>query len=222
VAEGGVLVRLQLGIPGDDPAVARHHQRVDLGSEGVLLGDRPVELADDLGQGRRVLAEPGLEREPPQLEVERSAPGVRVELGDRLRRVLGNRLDVHPTLGREHQDVGAVVSIDGEAEVDLLGDVERALAVDERHLEALDVHADDRLGGGPRLLRRLGELDAPRLAPAADGNLRFDRDRPDLPGCLGRLVRCPGHLSRRYGDAEGGEDLLGLVLEQLHSGPPPA
>jgi len=156
VAEGGVLVGLKLGVPGDDPAVARHHQRVDLGREGVLLRDCAIELPDHLGQGRRVLAQAGLERQPPQLEVERSPPGVRVEPGDRLRRILGDCLDVHPPLGGEHQDVGTVVAVDGEAEVDLLGDVERALAVDEGHLEALDVHADDGLSGGARLLRRLG------------------------------------------------------------------
>jgi len=217
VAEGGVLVGLKLGVPGDDPAVARHHQRVDLGREGVLLRDCAIELPDHLGQGRRVLAQAGLERQPPQLEVERSPPGVRVEPGDRLRRILGDCLDVHPPLGGEHQDVGTVVAVDGEAEVDLLGDVERALAVDEGHLEALDDHADDGLGGGARLLRRLGELDAAGLAAAADGDLRLDRDRPNLAGSVGRFIRCLGHLSRRYGDAEGGEDLLGLVFEQLHA-----
>src|SRR5713226_4674275 len=59
-------------------------------------------------------------------------------------------------LAREHQDVGAGVSIDREAEVDLPFDIEGGLAVHERDLEALDVHADDLLGGCTRLVWSLG------------------------------------------------------------------
>ena len=68
----------------------------------------------------------------------------------------------------------------------------------------------------------VGELDAARLAPATDLHLRLDDDR--VAGLLGLgdgLVDGLGHATRADGDAEAGEVLLALVLEQIHGRPSP-
>ena len=84
-----------------------------------------MELLDHCCQGTSELAQPSLENQTVQLEIERPTPWVGVKAGDRLRRLLGHLLDVHAALGREHQDVGPRVAVDGEAEIDLPFDLER-------------------------------------------------------------------------------------------------
>ena len=163
-----------------------------------------------------MLAETALEHELGELEVERAAPGIGIEAGDGLGRFLGHLLDVHAAASREHQDVGPGVAIDREAEVDLARDLERGLAVDQRHLEPLDVHADDPLGGGVSSLRRLHDRDAAGFAAAADRHLGLHSHRPQLAAGALSLFGGMGHPAGRDLDPQAGEDLLGLVLEQLH------
>ena len=211
-----VVVDLELGVARDDLAGLRHHEGVDLSGQRVVVRDGAVELRDDAGQGPRQVAQPRVVGELRELEVQGSAPRVRIEAGDRIRRLFGHLLDVHPALGGEHQDVGARVAVDCEAEVDLALDLQRGLAVDERHLEALDVHADDLLGGGARLVGGAGELDAPGLAATAHRHLRLDRDGAQPGERRGGGVGVARDHARRDRDAERGQDLFGLVLEELH------
>ena len=82
---------------------------------------------------------------------------------------------------------------------------------------AADVEPEDL--PGPRLGLRgtVGELDAAGLAAAAGQHLRLDDDRP--AELLGRGPRLPGRrreAALRDGDAEAREELLALVLVEIH------
>ena len=63
----------------------------------------------------------------------------------------------------------------------------------------------------------VGELDAAGLASPADLHLRLDDDRvAGLVGLGHGLVDRVGDTARRHRDAEAGEVLLALVLEEIH------
>ena len=82
--------------------------------------------------------------------------------------------------------------------------------------EALDLHAEDRLGVLVGLVGSLGELDAAGLAAAAGLDLRLDDDDAELLGSGLRLVGGGGDDSLGDGDVVLGEQLLRLVLHQIH------
>ncbi len=214
----GVIVDLELGVAGNDFARLRHHEWVDLGGQRVVIGDRPVKLLDQGADRPGQLAEAGVVDELRQLEIERPSPRVRIKPRDRPRRLLRDLLDVHAAPRGQHQDVGPRVAVHREAEVDLALDVQRGLAVDEGHLEPLDVHADDLLRRLPGLVRRLRKPDPAGLAPTPDRHLGLHRDRAELGNRGGRLVGGAGDQAGRDGDAKRGENFLGLVLEKLHEG----
>ena len=61
---------------------------------------------------------------------------------------------------------------------------------------AADVHAEDRVRGGARLLGGARQLDAAGLAAPAGVDLRLDRDQPaEALGNPRRLVRRRRHLT---------------------------
>ena len=67
-----------------------------------------------------------------------------------------------------------------------------------------------RLGG-------VGELDAARLATTADKHLRLDDDGPaEFLRRLARFRRRGRQPPLRHGDADAGEELLSLVLVEIH------
>ena len=64
----------------------------------------------------------------------------------------------------------------------------------------------------------IGQLDATSLASATDAHLGLDDHRiPNLLGLCHRFVHRVGFATRRDRDAELGEVLLALILEQIHS-----
>ena len=149
-----------------------------------------------------------------------------IDAGDRVDRHLGQRvgtldrelLDLHAALVGRHREEGAVGAVEQVGDVVLLLDV--GAGVDEHavHGVALDVHAEDLLGVGLRVVRRLGDLDAAGLAAAADLDLRLDDgDAADLLGDRLGLVRRRRDLAEAHRHAVVLEQLLGLVLEQIHA-----
>ncbi len=77
--------------------------------------------------------------------------------------------------------------------------------------EAADVHAEDRLGVGARLVDVRGDLDPARLAALADPDLGLDDARiADLLGGGDRVVDGRGVLAHGGGHAVLGEELLCL------------
>src|SRR5207302_4151792 len=152
------------------------------------------------------------------LERERAGPGIVMQLGDRLRMVLGHFLDLHPALGAEDEDRLSRIPVQGQSQVELARDLLRRLAPDLSDGVALDRHAKNLARHALGVHRRPGQLDAARLAAAPDRDLRLDRDRPEGARGQSRLVGGAGQAAVRYRDAGGLETLLDLVLEEFHNG----
>ncbi len=85
------------------------------------------------------------------------------------------------------------------------------------HDVAVDVQAENRLGVLRSLVGRVGELDATGFPTAAGQHLGLDDDlSADLLGRGARLVRGLRDPSLGDGDAEPLEELLALVLVEVH------
>jgi hypothetical protein len=146
-----------------------------------------------------------------------------VALDQRLGVLGGDGLDVHAALGGDHRQQLLLAAVEDHRGVVLGGDVRAALDPDLIDAEgpltmrADDVHAEDRVGVGARLLGVLGDLDPAGLAAAADQHLGLDRAGVADPLRRGdRVVDRRGDLAARHGDAVLGEKLLALILEEVH------
>ena len=126
-------------------------------------------------------------------------------------------LDVHAARGRQHAEVLFGAAIEGEAGVVLAFDVRGVLDPQPLDNVALDVEAEDVAGVGAELCFVVGQLHATGLAPSAHLDLCLDRDRvAGIGGHHHCLVDGVGHTSLGDGQAVAGEDLLALVLEEIH------
>jgi hypothetical protein len=86
---------------------------------------------------------------------------------------------------------------------------------------ALDVQAEDVLGTRPGVLGVVGELDAAGLAAATGLHLRLDDDGgADLAGDRLRLLGGLGDAAGEHGDTVRGQQVTGLVLEEIHEQAP--
>jgi hypothetical protein len=108
-------------------------------------------------------------------------------------------------------------AVEGEREVVLLRDVGRALDPERPHHVPADVEAEDLASARLGLVGAVRELDTTRLAAAAGQYLGLDDD-----GLAELLRRSPGLLRRlrhtplRHRDAVAPEELLALVLVEVH------
>jgi hypothetical protein len=154
---------------------------------------------------------------------------------DLLRRVVGDRLDVHAALGRgDHRD-SAGLTVDQQREVEFLRDVDAVGDVEALHLLArvagLDGDqglAEHLLGMGADFLGALGQADAAlgvgaeflELALAAAAGVDLRLDHPQRPGELagGRHRFLDAHRGMAGGDghAELREQFLGLIFVDVH------
>ena len=151
-----------------------------------------------------------VQRQQPPAHVDRLAD-------DLLRRLLGHLLDVHAARRADDGDGGLAGAVERDAEVVFLGDLDLGRDEDFLHRQPLDVHPQHLLRRFARQLRRVAELDAARLAASADVDLRLDDDgfaelARDGLGLLGGR----GDLARLDGDAVAPQDVLGLILVNLH------
>ena len=217
--EVGVVVEGDLAVERDDAAVAEARQRVDLDQRRVLLDEGLPELHQDVGDRvDQVLGELGRGRDLAGLGLVHAVHRVDGDAGQRVGALDRELLDLHAALVGRHRQEGAVRAVEQEGDVVLLLDVRAR--VDEHAVDrvALDVHAEDLLGGGPGVVGGLGHLDAAGLAAAADLHLGLDDGDPaDALGDRLRLVGRGGDLTERGGYAVGLEQVLRLVLEQIHS-----
>jgi hypothetical protein len=151
------------------------------------------------------------------VEVLEAQQRVDVQRGERLG--LGGRdlLDVHAALGGQHDQRGAGAAVEDDGGVELGGDVARRLDPHLVDLEALDVHAEDRVRVLARLVGVLGDLDAAGLAASSDEDLGLDdAGVPDLVGGRDHLGDGGRGASGRNGDVVAGEELLALIFEEVH------
>ena len=85
------------------------------------------------------------------------------------------------------------------------------------------LHAEDGLGRGIGVIERLGHLHAAAFAAAAGVDLCLDHDdrvarREELLGRVIGLFERGHHLALRHGNAVLTQDVLRLVLVNLHRG----
>jgi hypothetical protein len=143
--------------------------------------------------------------------------GIDPHLGDGVRVLRRDRLDLHTTLRREHAQVLLGGAVEGDGGVVLLADVGGDLDPHQVDRVALDVHAEDVAGVLPRFGRVVGQLDPARLAPPTDVHLCLDHHRvPDAIGDGDRVVDGLRVVAGRHRDAELGEELFALKLQQIH------
>ena len=133
--------------------------------------------------------------------------------------LLGDLLDLDAALRREHEERLLLATVERDREVVLLRDVGRLLDPELADDVAVDVEPEDvarfllRVGGV------VGELDAARLAASAGQHLSLDdhgaSERRRSGACFFRRHREPAVRDR---DAHAAEELLALVLVQIHGG----
>ena len=221
VPEAGVLVQGDLRVQQEHPAVADLGQRVDLDQRRVLGHEGLPELHRDVDDllghlGRELGGGDDLAR----LGLVHALVGVDGDLGDPLRVLLGDRLDLHAAGHAGDAEEGAVGPVQQVGEVVLLLDV-RGLG--QHHLVhgvALDVHAEDVGRAGLGLVGVRGQLDAAGLAPPAHLDLGLDDDpAAEALGDGAGLLRGLGDAAAQHGQAVPFEQIAPLILEQVHVSP---
>ena len=110
-------------------------------------------------------------------------------------------------------------AVEGDREVVLLLDVRGLLDPEPADDVAADVEPEDLVRPLLRLVRAVRELDPAGLAAAARQHLGLDHDlAAELLGGSAGLLGGLGETPIRHGDAEAAEELLALVLVEIHSG----
>jgi len=223
LAERGVVVQGHLAVDREDLAVLGERHRVDLDQRGVLVGEHGPEAFGQEGGTLRGLG--------------RDAPGrddllclVGIHAGQRRyrdpRHGLGggvrDLLDLHAALHRADGQERPVGPVEQERQVVLVRDVDRLGDQHRVHGVALDVHAEDLAGLGVGLVRAVRQLHAAGLPSSAGLHLRLHHhQRVALAGEFGGDVPCflggARDLARLHGHAVLGEQVLRLILKQVHS-----
>ena len=129
-------------------------------------------------------------------------------------------LDIHPTLGGDHEGDGLGRPVDQATYIRLCVDLLGGRDQDLLDLEALDVHSQDRLRVGPGFPGRARQLDPACLSPPSGMDLGFHHDPPrQLLSNVLCLLRGLGDLPRGDGNAGPSEDLLRLIFVDIHLDP---
>jgi hypothetical protein len=230
-AEQGVVVERHLGIEGQHPVVLGDDQRVDLQHGAVAIAERPVGVHDGLHRGRDLLdIEPELEGDLARLELLQADRRLDHHLDQRIRLVGGDLLDVHAAAlaGDDADALG--LPVQHVAEIELALERVGGLHVDPLHRLALgaglvrdEALTEEVLGGVADLVVGPAQLDAAGLAAGTRVDLRLHG--PERAAELGRrvdrLIRAERDRAFRDGHAEARKQLLGLILVDVHSAPPP-
>ena len=218
LAESGVLVEGDLSVEREHHAVWRLHERVHLDQRCVLFGEDLPQRDDDVGSLVEDLV--GIASRNGDLAGLRDVDAdhrIDRDFRKRFRRLDRDLLDLDAAFARCHCEERAVRPIEQEREVVLLRDVTRFGDEHAVHDVALDVHAEDRVGLGIRVVGAIGQLHATGLAAAADFDLSLD---DDLSAKLFRdLLRAGGrrgYFTAKHRDAVCGEQVSCLVFEQVH------
>ena len=214
------VVDRDLGVQGDDLALGGDDQGVDLDQRRVL-GERDVvklhqELRHLLG---RVLVDAGIDRDLAGRLCRQGLARLHVPPDERRGVGLGYLLDVHAAHAREYREQLLLGAVEDDRAVVLGVDSGGSLDPDLMDLEAADVHAEDGLGVTTRLVAIVRDLDPAGLAPLAGPHLRlYDAGIADLLGRLDGSLDAGGVAAVGHRHVVLGEQLLPLVLEQVHQG----
>jgi hypothetical protein len=194
----------------------------------VAFVERAVHALEELARLRHELGwNADLVGEELRLDVLDAREGVDRDLVDELRRLLGDFLDVHATLGRSHHHGALQHAVDDDGEIELLGDLRALLDQQALHDAALgpglvrdERHAQHLLREGSHFVDGFRDLHAAALAPAARVDLRLHD--PDAAAQFlrhgHRLVGRQRRLAAWSDHPVLPEDLLALVLVDVHGG----
>ena len=216
-----VVVDRELRVERPDLALGGDDQRVDLAEHRVALDEAAVELADDVEQLLLFVrvVDPGPVDQAARLVGLVALERVDVETRKRVRVLLGDLLDLDPALGRKHEQRLLRAAVEGDREVVLLVDLRGLLDPELAHDVAVDVEAENLLGLALGIVGVVRELHSARLAAPAGQHLRLDDDlAAELLGGGPRLGRGRREPAFGDGDSEAPEQLLALVLVEIHGG----
>ena len=216
-----VVVDRELGVERLHLALRRHDQRVDLAEHRVGADEGVVQARGD----RRDLLPLAGVVDPRAVQKATGVVGLEadqridVQAGERLGPLRGDFLDVDAALFREHVQGLLRAAIEGDREVVLLRDVRGLLDPELPDDVASDVEPEDLVRPLRRLVRAGRELDPAGLPAPARQHLGLDHDLAAelLRGGAG-LLGALGETPVRHRDPEAAEELLALVLVEIHSG----
>ena len=144
-----------------------------------------------------------------------------VEAGESVGTLLCDLLDVDAALGGQHEERLLLAPVERDREVVLLGDLGRSLDPELLDDVPPDVETKDLLGRLTGLEGLLRKLDPAGLPPSAGEHLGLDDHRPaQLLSCRAGLLGRPGKPPLAHRDPEAPEELLALVLVQIHGQEP--
>ena len=214
MAEDAIVVDGDAAIRRHQLAVGQLHQRVDLGSAGVILLCQPEEADQHVGQvDLQLAADAGPAHQVTRLEDQQAGADVHMHAGHLVGVGRRDLFDAGAAdAGEEdHRLLGGIV--DDHAGVELAGDFQALL---DQHLldgKALDLQAEHVLRGLFGLGRVAGLLDAAQAGPARHPGLRLDhRLTADLLGDGARLLGCARHPALGDGDFVLLQKLFALVF----------
>ncbi|MFB0493472.1 hypothetical protein ABIE45_006058 [Methylobacterium sp. OAE515] len=223
--------KLILASSAQHPVVLGDDERVDLQHGAVAVAERPVGVHDRLHRGRDLLdVEAELEGDLPGLELLQADRRLDHHLDQRVRLLGGDLLDIHAAALTGDDPDALGLPVQHVAEIELALERVGGLDVDALHRLALgaglvgdEALAEEVLGGVADLVVGPAQLDAAGLAAGAGVDLRLDGPEraAELGGRVDRLVRTERDGPFRDGHAEARKQLLGLILVDVHSAPPP-
>jgi hypothetical protein len=139
------------------------------------------------------------------------------EARQRLWTLGGDLLDFDAALLGEDVERAFLATVEGQREVVLPRDVGGRLDPQLADDVAVDVHPEDGAGVLFGLVGAVGKLDPTRLAPSSRQHLGLDDHlAAQLLGSRSSLLRRGGETPLRDRDPEAAEELLALVLVEIH------
>jgi hypothetical protein len=191
VAKDGIIVHGDPAVSGHQLAIRQLHQRVDLGSAGLVLLSQGKETDQDVRQVHlQLTADAGPADQVAGLELEQSGAHVDMHAGHLVRvggRDLFDAGAAHA--GKEDQRLLSGV-VNDHPGIELAGDLQPLLDQDLFHGKVLDAHPQHRSGRLFSLVWVARLFDPSQAGPAGDPGLGLDHHLPtDLFGDAARLLR---------------------------------
>ena len=225
-AEQGVGVEVELGIQGDDVALAVAVQRVDFDQRCIGFHVALVELLEHIGSlGHRVGWHADATGDFLGLRIGQTNQGIDKHGDDFFGSGVGHFFDVHAAFagGNERHFLGGTVGHNRHVvfflNVCAVFNIEATdFLTFGASLVGFELHAQNVTSQTLDIVNRLGNFDTTALATATGVDLCLDDpDRTTQLLCgFYRFLNCECGNAARHGHTKTAQDFLGLVLMNLH------